>query len=576
MIKNFIAKNDMLFAALGYLLIFIVYTFPFINVINTSLLCHSTINSDAYQYVWNVFNINYQASISQNPFTTSFIFAPVGTSMYMHTYTPVLGFFSFLFHNQILAINSFLIISFVFSGLGAYYLSIQYLNKNYWLAFFVGFAYSFSPFKMARLGEHYHLVLTATMPFLIALSISIIGKIKNKSWPSLADLIGFFALFVVSFLSDYYTTYYTLIFIVFWFSFPYILKIKHNYGYKFWLGLGLIFILSHILTRVLLVWGYDDNFANYWAGDILKLFVPSIHSRYFTFLIGLDLKYFPGTYGTEFIIFVGWALAILFLIAIIQVLNIQKKASEIKYWLIILMVASLVMLPNLKLLDFALLNSPFMLVHFMPFIQQIRCPTRAYLLFSLALLIITAYGLNIFLKNNATKPIAKYLIILLSLFTFFEYFPKPYTYISTKNVPPVHEFLNTLNTKRLMIIPFGLRDGMLEIGKTKPEFLYYQTINKIPMLGGYMSRLDKKVIAFYKSDSVCNQIFRMEADASLILKAPNKALADSFFMKMKTDTWLISPEYRESNVSDYLLKISAYYPHQIFVIDSSLVIKFDN
>src|SRR5688572_19140483 len=135
--------------AVFYVVVFFIYTFPLLTHFADGFPGYDTGFSDANQYIWNIYNFKKAVSEGSNPWFTDLLLYPEGSSLLFHTYTPILGIFGLLFSNDIVAVNSGLLLSFVLSGIGAYWLSYR-LVPNKILALVTGLVFAFSPYKTAH------------------------------------------------------------------------------------------------------------------------------------------------------------------------------------------------------------------------------------------------------------------------------------------------------------------------------------------------------------------------------------------------------------------------------------------
>ena len=154
----------LLLGALGYAALFVFCSWPLAREFRTAFVGEA--GGDANQYVWNAYNFQRQVAAGANPFHTTLLLYPEGTGLWLHTYTPVLGLLNVLLRHELLAVNVGLLLSFVLSGVGAARLAGRWL-RHPGLCWLVGFVFAFSPYKLAHWPAHYHLLLTATVPFYI-------------------------------------------------------------------------------------------------------------------------------------------------------------------------------------------------------------------------------------------------------------------------------------------------------------------------------------------------------------------------------------------------------------------------
>jgi len=207
------------FLILLYSLIYACYTFPTIIDFTTRIIG----KNDAYGVLWNTYV--FRTGIhSGKIWTTQQAFYPWGTSLIYHASTPFIGLLSLLFENKIALLNILIYTMFVISAIGGYWLAKQFVSNNYF-AIICGFVFAFSPYKMARIEEHYPLILTAVIPFFFGIflktfscdSFIVFPKIRSKKYVVLLTMLGVFGLcldYVVTFQMAYLCVLFYLFFYV--------------------------------------------------------------------------------------------------------------------------------------------------------------------------------------------------------------------------------------------------------------------------------------------------------------------------------------------------------------------------
>jgi len=194
-----------------YFLLTILFTYP--------LVCHMGTHipgkgiSDPPLFVWNAWNFKTSLLNSpHDPMTALSLLYPFQPNLVMHTYTilrSVIILFLSLFFNLITSFNIVTLLMFTFSGVGAYFLTLRFVN-NPFAAFLSGVIFSFCPFKLARLGGHYNFIDSAFIPFFILLLFQLFKK-KGMKKPVMAGIL----LALVGYCSYYYLVFLILFIIIF-------------------------------------------------------------------------------------------------------------------------------------------------------------------------------------------------------------------------------------------------------------------------------------------------------------------------------------------------------------------------
>ncbi|MEI6410150.1 MAG: hypothetical protein WCR52_12250, partial [Bacteroidota bacterium] len=509
-------------------------------------------NADAVQYIWNAWIFQHNLHNGIGVFHTDQVLAPSGANLLMHTYTPAISIFCLPFQNRYLGMNLFLLLNFLFSAFGAYLLAKKLL-QNQVAAILTGLTFGFSAFKLLHFPQHYHLLLSAPIPFYLycflqAFTFSngkFLPKITSKNYAALTLLFGGLAT-----LSDYYSAFYLLYFSILWATYhAYAPRWFAMSGKKKWGIVVLVLVAGHLLIQTLRNHHIDDKGGIYWGGDLLSFFMPNPNTwlwsaEWFTRLLPHVKK---GVGNLELDMFQGYAVLALGFFLLLKVLRRHLDAA-IKPWAFILLVFIMICLPALIVNGVKIIYLPTALLHYIPFFNNIRCPTRIQVMIALLLPLCGSWAL-LTIPNATFRQAILWFVIAV---TAFELKPKPYPILSTADVPPIIQTLKSSNATMLLPIPFGIRDGMREIGKIELNDLYYQTIHEKAMLGGYISRIPASTFEQYLSDPVCKQLLAFSADPNKKSTDPDQAAIDTFFQTFHPDAILIEPSYRRTNAEMYI------------------------
>jgi hypothetical protein len=478
-----------------YLVLLFLYGFVFclISGFNTWEAFTTSIigqGPDPYQYIWNAHNFQKQFANGGDVFYTPLLMHPEGTSLVMHTYTPVIGMLNVLIKNPYLSCNVALILSFMFSGLGAYLLGFHLIKKRSW-AIISGFIFAFSPFKTTHLLEHYHLLLTATVPFTLLLLFKAFPDHKlhisrNNIW----SVFGIACLLALSFFSDYYTTFAILVFITVYFTYG----LVNSWKWKHWLLIiAVVWIASHLIIEPIHIQQTMDNKgAFYNTSDVLAFITPPENSLIYGWWNGQNWREKLAFKGVnEQVAFLGFGLLLMFFLGLWR-----SKKSQTKFLSLLLILLFFLVFPKIKIAGASVSYSPTAFLHYIPFLNNIRNPSRMIMLFYLILPL--WIGLRIESAEIKTS-IKRVLPILLLLSTIIEYVPKAYPKMKKTDVEHVFERLaEEENDLGLWNIPTGLVDGFQKVGDFDVKHLQRQMVHGKPLVGGYISRIDSTVFNRFK------------------------------------------------------------------------------
>src|SRR5688572_2057966 len=543
--------------ALFYTAVFLIYTFPLVSHFSDGFPGFDTGNSDANQYIWNIYNFKRAVLAGSNPWFTDLLLYPKGSSLLFHTYTPVLGVFGLLFSNNIVAVNSGLLLSFVLSGIGAFWLSFR-LVPNKFLALITGLVFAFSPYKTAHLLEHYHLMLTATIPFFVLSFLKAFTFISGKFWPAVKSVKAVIVCFLLGFitlLSDYYALFFLLYFcgayaIFYWLELGNINWRKP----KPWLILGAVFLIAPQLVRLLKKWGVSDKGGLWWGGDLAGYLLPPDNLRWFSTETSQKLyateSIFNNPGSVENVVFLGWTLLVLTVFAIFKSRKF-KPEPFIKPFIFLAFLFWLITMPELSVFGKIWFRTPTALLHFIPFFNNIRCPTRAVVMLTLFLPIVCFYFLHnwLLLKNSWLQ---KVIPVLLLFVIFLEFQPKATPLITKANMPKAYAEIAKAKGEVAFILPLGIRDGFQEKGHVVLNDLFYQTQHGKKMPGAYISRIDQKDFDSFDADPVMKVLTQLSTDSTFLPPYPNVLEEQQFFNRYKPDVFLLTPRVKNPHANAYL------------------------
>lgn len=458
---------------------------------------------DPYQYIWNADVFATQIKNGQNPFFTQKFFYPEGASLLMHTYTPIIGILNLVLKNPYLSCNIALLLSFVLSGLGAFLLASLWIRNNWW-AFLAGFIFAFSPFKTAHLMEHYHLLLTAQVPFYVYFVFKFFPEgIINFNLDLVKKITVLFGLGVISLLSDYYTTYYLIAFTIIYFAYAPLKEFWKKTYFKYrWVIV--IFLISgfHFLMEAFYHHPKtDDKGAIYNTSDIAALFTPSENNRCWNigpiFEQMRQKMHFKGP--NEQVVFLGFSFIFLFLLLVITSKNSIHPSAQIWFYLGVFFL--FLCFPKIKFLGQTIMYTPLSWLHLVPFFNHIRNPSRAIMMVYLFLPIaVFIWFQSIEWKN---KFLSNYTPILLTIFVIIEFSPLNYAQISQNSVAPIYSQLaknEEINT--IWHIPTGVIDGFRQEGDFDIQNLQQQMVHRKNLIGGYISRVDSATFEYFKTNPI--------------------------------------------------------------------------
>jgi hypothetical protein len=89
---------------------------------------------------------------------------------------------------------------------------------------------------------------------------------------------------------------------------------------------------------------------------------------------------------------------------------------------------------------------------------------------------------------------------IIALLLVFELWPAPRMLYSAEISPIYDRIAADPRPVRVLILPFGVRDGVWETGNFRPRSQYNQTRHGKPLIGGYLSRISRKRVERMRKD----------------------------------------------------------------------------
>ena len=526
-----------------YAAIYLIYTWPLV----TQWMTHipGEVDADVYNYIWD----NWQ--IQLNPLhmlymETDKLFAPLGIDRtFLHIAVVPMSLFTIPFESQALGFNIYLLLIYVISGIGGFWLCKRFVS-NPWLCLIAGAVFAFSPWKMARLEFHYNLIQTAAVPFFILFMLKAFRwedwsppKLKNPKFLGLTLLMGFILL-----ISDKVTTvmtgFFVLLFLL-WTQWPFLKNFR--FSAKNLLIIAGFFLGGHFVIEWLSANFYDKD-AFWWGADLLGLLSPWHHLTI--------ANLFPEAYinagnprGLESITYLGFTFLGLFVLAFYSG-RATKLPLELKAFTGVGATLILLTMPEISFAKESLVNNPLSFFHFIPGIQEFRCPGRFIMLVYL-LWVIPAFYLieRIRIRKNI-------LAIAAGLLFFVEYLPADIHTLNISHVPKVYQELKGKKGDILLPVPFGLKDGVSKGGGDfrKSDYLYQQTHEKA-IIGG-KGPISDEDFAYYQNDTVMHTLLKLQEDTSHQIPDFSRQEFRKFRKRFKPDWVVIRPSHRDHKVKDLI------------------------
>lgn len=557
----------------SYAAVFVAWTWPLAAHLSSQF--PAIAEQDSYMQLWNVWHFREVLLSGHNPFYSNWLLYPEGAALWLHTYNPITGIVNLFVGNEMLALNLALMAEYALSGAGAWLLARRWLRQPV-LAWLAGLFFAFSPYKTVRLPLHYNLMLTATVPFYILAFLQAFTFQPGRFWPTVRSwkaVAACVVLGIVTFLSDYYVLFALLYFSLayaawFWFQLGAINWRRRNT----WLILAGVLLVSHFIIRLMRLWDVPDNAGFWWGGDVAGYFMPADNSRWLNFSWARQLYNNPRMFNmpgsVENYMFLGYAVPLVCALAAFwpgrsasrRHLDPQGRPLA---WVLLFFV--LLTLPSVRILGHVKLNLPTSLLHFIPFFNNIRCPTRWVMVVGL-LLPIVGFGALEATWDTARRPVLRgALSAVLLAVVAFEFWPVEPPLESSRNMPTAFQAVAKLPGDALFTVPMGLVDGYHTLGKVELHNFLYQPYYRKKLPSAYISRVSQAQFERFQTDTVMRTLLALQrAPTDTTFTPPSAQAAARFRNYYRPAGILVSPAWRNSPAQRYLQTVFPTYVPRTF------------
>lgn len=471
-------KYDLLVAGILYLLCIILFFYPSLKYINTSLIGPP---EDNMYFFWNMWWANKAFTEPQASLTfTHYIFYPQGKSLIYQDYSFYNLFLSLLlkkFVNLITTYNLLIFQTFFLAGIGAFLL-IKYLTKNSYISLIGGFIFAFNPSHFAHSLHHINIASIQFVPFFVLFFIKAIKGDSKK------DLILACLFFFLNAICTWYNMVFAVYFIVF--SYLYLMFRRKKFFLprvliksSIVLGTTLLFLLPWLLKMVLLGFKFHksiDAGHNVFVADTFALFVPHPYHwlAHLEIVKNINLRFTGNPW--ELTVYLG---IINILIIFFCFKGIIRKTAKYFYGLLAFLILS--MGESVHVLGQGTpIILPYKIIKYIPFFSNARCPSRAIVFVYLFLAIIIGYSLKYLISLNKSRRKRICLIAILILFIVADFNSLCHS-LSKVYLPPCYDVIQKEDED------FGILDlpgGHEESAK----YMMFQTKHGFPIVQGISQR----------------------------------------------------------------------------------------
>jgi hypothetical protein len=196
-------------AVVAFAVVAVICSFPLVTHLDTHI--PGSIPGDNVSFLWNVWWMRVALASHQDFFHTTYLFAPVGTDLSLHTHMALPALIAATLFGRmspVQALNVTVLLSLWLNGVTAYAVSWR-LTRSAVAASIGGVIFSTSPFMAAHLNGHFNLTAAWVLPlFAIAWQRALTG---SRRWIGIAGLwLG-----VIAYVDYYYFVYAAILAICF-------------------------------------------------------------------------------------------------------------------------------------------------------------------------------------------------------------------------------------------------------------------------------------------------------------------------------------------------------------------------
>jgi hypothetical protein len=148
---------------------------------------------------------------------------------------------------------------------------------------------------------------------------------------------------------------------------------------------------------------------------------------------------------------------------------------------------------------------PGILLRYIPIVSNARIPGRAvvFVILGIAMLLAMAVSSSPRLRSNWS-------VAALLALVFVDFWPQPLP-LHHLETPPIYEQLARLPAGGLLEIPLGIRDSFGEEGRIDTNVMYFQSVHRKPIVGGYVSRIPPSVRQTFTDSPVLQALLKLSA-----------------------------------------------------------------
>lgn len=451
---------------------------------------------DGVTFLWNFWWVKKSIlELHQPPFFSDYMFFPFSMDLRLHTLIFAPAFITLpiqLLWGPIVALNIYVLSSFVLSGLGVYLLAKFYI-KSRSAAFLAAIIFAFNTYVLSHAYGHFNLTTIWPIPFVIYFLEKSYeaGKIKYGA------LASFCYLFLIY--SDLQYSIFTALLIFLWVIWKVIIAVKNKKSMLVFtkpLFIFSIFVIAGSYPLFsLIASGLENNLSmpakeaiEFYSPDILAYIIPPQGTFANKIAANFNLELAKISFsGPEWATYFG--IAVIALLPFIFFRLIWKREGGYVFWAAVFVMFFILSLgPELHFFNKNTeIVLPFNYIHNFPLINMARVPVRIVIIAILAISILTAKLLSSIKSNKKRYAIVGFF----SLLYMAEIFSLP-VYTQNLELPKAYAFFKErADSKKanesIIEFPLFFTDRIDLLGKKETMFIFYQTFHEYKMVNGYLS-----------------------------------------------------------------------------------------
>jgi hypothetical protein len=163
------------------------------------------------------------------------------------------------------------------------------------------------------------------------------------------------------------------------------------------------------------------------------------------------------------------------------------------------------------------LRLPAILLRFVPVVANARIPGRAIVIVFMVVAVLLAMAIST-ARGRLRTPAVQWSLLVLIL---FEYWAAPIQ-LTMLDRPAVYTELAKAEPGAVCEVPFGVGDGLSPgVGSQERSALWYATLHRHPLVGGYIGRMPPNVVERYRAMPIVGTLLSLSSG-----QEPGSPLAD--------------------------------------------------